>query len=119
MKNYRKIIDAEHCLVMQESEILKILHENKNYRKIIDDGGRIVGIVEEFEVEPPRWRADSPGVYYIITAYFETKRRIESNSIEDYNLYKSGNYFPTRDDAERMAKKFKDLLKEANNETKP
>ena len=53
----------------------------------------------ETEEEVPRWRAEDGGYYYF-AAIIDVLRSIEKGGISDNLLYKSGNYFQTKEQAQ-------------------
>ena len=53
----------------------------------------------ETEEEVPRWRAEHGGKYYF-AAIIDVLTAIEEDGISDNLLYKSGNYFQTKEQAQ-------------------
>ena len=54
----------------------------------------------ETEEEVPRWRAEHGGKYYF-AAIIDVLTAIEEDGISDNLLYKSGNYFQTKEEAQK------------------
>jgi len=54
----------------------------------------------ETEEEVPRWRAEHGGKYYF-AAIIDVLTAIEKDGISDNLLYKSGNYFQTKEEAQK------------------
>lgn len=65
----------------------------------------------KFSEEPKRWRGEKDDTFYYITIYGEVFRSIEMKSSAHNDLYKAGNYFRTREEAEVMLNKIKALFK--------
>lgn len=67
-----------------------------------------------------RWRAKRNGTYYLIYDNLEVDDSLESSDSYDDNRYKYGNYFQTREQAEKVAERIKiymelkNLVKELN-----
>lgn len=63
------------------------------------------------EPKPKRWRAEKEEFYYFVNdaLYADSEEDMYSN-IDDYR-YNIGNYFHSREEAEEMAEKFKEMLK--------
>lgn len=60
--------------------------------------------------KPEMWRADMGEEYYYINAYFEVGCYNESYMSTDELLYSTGNYFQTREEAQKYADRMKQLL---------
>ena len=61
-------------------------------------------------VEPPRWRAEKYDNYYYVNARGDVETEIERG---DYSqMYESGNYFKTANEAIAYAQKWRELFKE-------
>ena len=54
-------------------------------------------------VPPKRWRAEPHGVYWIVGSDGNADRSMDIECAIDNNRYTLGNYFRTREDAERAA----------------
>lgn len=59
-----------------------------------------------------RWRAEMQGTYYCIGISGEVVEGTDDRYIVDNTLYKYGNYFQTKEEAETMSEKIKKLLNE-------
>lgn len=62
----------------------------------------------------PRWRAQAKQLYYYVTTLGGVSTAYEFHNDFDDTLYRLGNYFQNAEDAEIMAKKFRQLLKDNN-----
>lgn len=72
---------------------------------------------EEKRVEDlPRWRALYNENYYVIGSELEVDCKNEIGYVVDDNRYNAGNYFKTREAAERAAEKIRKILKESKAE---
>ncbi|MCF0161416.1 MAG: hypothetical protein HUJ88_02340, partial [Fusobacterium necrophorum] len=58
------------------------------------------GINEKYG-KPKRWRAKHKEVYFYIDPFGEICEEIETYDITDERFYNSGNYFQTREQAEK------------------
>ena len=58
----------------------------------------------------PRWRADKRGTYFYVDYDFSTKDTRDIHSNLDDALHKIGNYFRTREGAEKVAKQVKEIF---------
>ena len=69
------------------------------------------------QIEDVRWRAKDGGEYYYIitTGYFVEHTFDKYSSIDD-NFYKSGNYFKTRESAEKVAEQIREIFKNSKSE---
>lgn len=70
------------------------------------------GTIEKVE-ENKRWRAETGGVYYYIGCFYDVFCT-HDYTIGDNNYYNIGNYFQTRKQAQTVADKIKQLLKESH-----
>ena len=64
----------------------------------------------------PRWRAVHSESYYVIGSELNIDCQSEIGHVVDDNRYKAGNYFRTREAAERAAEKIRKILKESEAE---
>ena len=71
-------------------------------------GKYIIAIAKE--IKPLRWRAKNKGKYYVVAATMEVIELCDYRDIQTANLYKCGNYFRTREQAEKMAEKIRKVL---------
>ena len=58
------------------------------------------------------WRADEGNTYFFIDRFIEVLREIDYRSKGDEKHYDVGNYFKTKELAEKMADKLRGLLDE-------
>lgn len=58
-----------------------------------------------------RWRAKSFKYYFIINTFMNIEEVTECNTSADEDLWESGNYFRTREEAEKYCEKIKNILK--------
>ena len=64
----------------------------------------------------PRWRAEAGGVYYVVNEHGDVSRTEEKYASYDKWLYDFGNYFRTREAAEKAAEKIRDIFKNSKAE---
>lgn len=65
--------------------------------------------------ETKRWRAEEGEKYYYLDIYFEVHSFLEEYSNTDTKLYKIGNYFQTKEEAQEVADKLKEYFKQLIN----
>lgn len=61
--------------------------------------------------QPKRWRAKKNCEYYYINSRVEVFADIEECTVVDDEHFNIGNYFRTREEAEKVSEKFKEILK--------
>ena len=64
----------------------------------------------------PRWRAVCSGLYYIVDTDFFIREMKEKGERTDCALYNAGNYFRTREAAEKVAEQIRDIFKNSKAE---
>ena len=67
-------------------------------------------------VPPPRWRAEHYGEYWCVSAMGKVFKAHEAHSPSDRERYAIGNYFRTREDAERAVPYVKVAFERAQEE---
>lgn len=66
----------------------------------------------KYSPQPKRWRAEEGGIYYFVNAFGEVLDDIDNHmSMSSNDLYDIGNYFRTQEEAEKLAEKFKAIIK--------
>ena len=64
----------------------------------------------------PRWRAEKGGLYYIVNNDFTTLQYKDYGERSDMVLHDVGNYFRTREAAEKVAEQIRDIFKNSKAE---
>ena len=64
----------------------------------------------------PRWRAEKGGLYYIVNNDFTTLQYKDYGERSDIVLHDVGNYFRTREAAEKVAEQIRDIFKNSKAE---
>ncbi len=64
----------------------------------------------------PRWRAVCSGLYYIVDTDFFIREMKEKGERTDCALYNAGNYFRTREAAEKVAGQIREIFKNSKAE---
>lgn len=64
----------------------------------------------------PRWRAVISGLYYIVDTDFFIREMKEKGERTDCALYDAGNYFRTREAAEKVAEQIREIFKNSKAE---
>lgn len=67
---------------------------------------KVKAINEKYGIKK-RWRAEQGGYFYYIDLFFEVEQTVETFMEEDDAIYKSGNYFETKEEAEKYAEYMK------------
>ena len=63
-------------------------------------------------VKPERWRAKEGRPYYYINERIEVQYNFDRNKKYDDKQHETGNYFETKEEAEKVANKIRQILKE-------
>lgn len=66
--------------------------------------------------ELPRWRADEEGTYYWICGDLSIEKDSDERTDYDSGQYSIGNYFRTREAAERVAEQIREIFKDSKAE---
>lgn len=66
---------------------------------------------EKKEVRKKRWRAEKGKCYKYVSIYGYVSEKTDYRNTSDDELYRIGNYFRTREEAEEVSQKFKEILK--------
>lgn len=83
----------------------------------LDNEGKMWDAEKKAVVDLPRWRAERDCRYYYIKNCGATIHPGEDNRFEvDNNLYESGNYFKTKEAAERVAEQIREIFKNSKAE---
>ena len=68
---------------------------------------------EEKRIENVRWRAENRGTYYRVCMDTTVETLAECRDGVDKAMYEVGNYFKTREAAEKVASKIREIFKES------
>ena len=79
------------------------------------DGKRWNAETKQIE-DLPRWRAEENESYYYVDLSFNVKKTDELRCYGDNNLYDAGNYFRTREAAEKVASQIRGIFKNSKAE---
>lgn len=83
-------------------------------------GGTLCPFLKEFYKEiklPKRWKPKYKERYYYVNSIGIVRDNIWCNLDDDTSLYEFGNCFKTKDEAEAMKDKIKEILKQMNDDT--
>lgn len=61
--------------------------------------------------KPKRWRAEKNGEYWYVNPMLQVDKCHDTYYDDDDKCYNIGNYFRTREEAEEIADRFKEMLK--------
>ena len=64
----------------------------------------------------PRWRAEAGGVYYVVNEHGDVSRTEEKYASYDKWLHDFGNYFRTREAAEKVVERIREIFKNSKTE---
>lgn len=109
-------LDIHNLTLNGTIEKVEVLEKEYRY----SDTGKVLGtfVKEQEEVSKPRWRAKEGEVIYFVDTTCEVLYDKENSSYVWINdLYNSGNYFRTKEEAEQVAEQIKKLLRK-HHETK-
>ena len=87
----------------------KIILVSKEQFKEIENKVKLIN--EKYGIEK-RWRAEKGEMYFYVNYELEVNIIVDDYYNGDNILYKSGNYFKTEEEAELVAIKFREVLKE-------
>lgn len=59
------------------------------------------------EIKPVKWRAKEGGTYYMISASLFVLETTDDRDSIDHDVYNSGNYFKTEEEAKKVLEKIK------------
>lgn len=71
---------------------------------------------KKFIEDLPRWRAEAGGIYYVVNEHGDVSRTEEKYASYDKWLYDFGNYFHTREAAEKVAEQIREIFKNSKAE---
>lgn len=97
IRGSKKDSDSEAFVVSKE-----VFKDIENKVRLINDKYGI----------PKRWRAEKGEMYFYVNYELEVNIIVDDYYSGDNSLYKTGNYFKTREEAELVAIKFREVLKE-------
>lgn len=62
------------------------------------------------KIKPLTWRAEQGAGYYIVDSTIEVQKMYDFRDCSDNKRYENGNYFKTKEEAEKAAEKIKKIL---------
>lgn len=119
-KSGKGVIEALETLGGKNKKKLSGIDEDSIY--YIDPEDNTIHLVTEYsdfgkyiiatakELKPFRWRAERTEAYYTLDSTLDVIESTEYGDRYDDGRYNSGNYYRTRKDAEKAAKKIKEVL---------
>lgn len=75
-----------------------------------EDNKHLLGTTDA--LKPKKWRAEKFGVYYFVNSAIEATDDTDDGTTTDDARYNTGNYFCTKEEAQAMAYRLKQYLKE-------
>ena len=100
--------------------LFKYIHKANNDDKIeiqhfLDENNLVVDY-DKKEIVHKRWRAEKQETFYYISEYGAVLSAVETLKTCDDYIYKYGNYFRTKEQAEKAAKEIREVFKRYKND---
>ena len=105
----------EGCWVTENMRPATVADKQRLFNALAKEGKRWNADKKCIE-DLPRWRAKENETYYSIGIDFEVMDNIECGGCVDDACYSAGNYFKTREAAERVAKQIREIFKNSKAE---
>ena len=90
-------------------------YENYKIQKFLDDNNLVIDYAKK-EILKKRWRAEKQETFYYISEYGIVLSAVETLNTCDDCIYKYGNYFRTKEQAEKAAKEIREVFKRYKND---
>ena len=84
-------------------------------QKFLDDNNLVIDY-EKKEIRKKRWRAEKQETFYYISEYGIVLSAVETLKTCDDCIYKYGNYFRTKEQAEKAAKEIREVFERYKND---
>lgn len=105
----------EGCWVTENMRPATVADKQRLFNALAKEGKRWNADKKCIE-DLPRWRAKENETYYFIGVDVEVMDDIEYGGCVDDACYSAGNYFKTREAAERVAKQIREIFKDSKPE---
>ena len=92
-----------------------IIQTKKKIQKFLDDNNLVIDY-EKKEIRKKRWRAEKQETFYYISEYGIVLSSVETLKTCDDCIYKYGNYFRTKEQAEKVAKEVREVFEKHKND---
>ena len=107
-RNLSKLVSFKYIHKANDDEKIDIQH-------FLDDNNLVIDY-EKKEIRKKRWRAEKQETFYYISEYGAVSSAVETlNTCDDY-IYKYGNYFRTKEQAEKVAEEIKEVFERHKND---
>lgn len=93
---------------VEECDDKVVVVSKEEFKDVVE---RVKLINEKYGIEK-RWRAENGEMYFYVNYDLEVNIMVDDYYSGDNSLYKAGNYFKTEEEAELVAIKFREVLKE-------
>ena len=101
---------------VNKNDISEASEDEKNkIQKFLDDNNLVIDY-EKKEIRKKRWRAEKQETFYYISEYGIVLSAVETLKTCDDCIYKYGNYFRTKEIAEKVAKEIKAIFEKHKND---
>ena len=109
--NYDCLVSVNEILYRVNKDDISEASEDENYKiqKFLDDNNLVIGY-EKKEIRKKRWRAEKQETFYYISEYGTVLSAVETLKTCDDCIYKYGNYFRTKEQAEKVAKEIREVF---------
>ena len=92
-----------------------IIQTKKKIQKFLDDNNLVIDY-EKKKIVKKRWRAEKQETFYYISEYGIVLSAVETLKTCDDCIYKYGNYFRTKEQAEKVAKEVREVFEKHKND---
>ena len=113
-----------YCLVsvneilyrVKKNDISEASEDEKNkIQKFLDDNNLVIDY-EKKEIRKKRWRAEKGNTFYYVSSSGIVLSAVETLKTCDDCIYKYGNYFRTKEQAEKVAKEVREVFEKHKND---
>ena len=92
-----------------------IIQTKKKIQKFLDDNNLVIDY-EKKKIVKKRWRAEEDETFYCVTSRGIVLETWETYNEDDNMLFNSGNYFQTKEQAEKVAKEVREVFEKHKND---
>ena len=107
-KNLSKLVSFKYIHKANDDDKIEIQH-------FLDENNLVVDY-DKKEIVHKRWRAEKQETFYYISEYGIVLSAVETLKTCDDCIYKYGNYFRTKEQAEKVAKEIREVFKRYKND---
>ena len=101
---------------VNKNDISEASEDEKNkIQKFLDDNNLVIDY-EKKKIVKKRWRAEKDETFYCVTSCGIVLETWETYNEDDNMLFNSGNYFQTKEQAEKVAKEVREVFEKHKND---